>query len=207
MTEAERVAQRARRGRAAFVAVGVLLCVGVTYAIVENFDQDTRITKVEKSPCLDAPAGKPCQKSKRKSDRKRSIADTCIAFWKVGYPCPRPGSEAAAVVPVREGGDALQQPSSTAHEQPGPSGGRDEGSEGDRTPKPTDPAGADFVPTGSETAHTESEPHSSAASPGIADPLKTPPGLLTPTVDKVSPVAKPVIEKVCDVAAKAANLC
>jgi hypothetical protein len=37
--------------------------------------------------------------------------------------------------------------------------------------------------------------------------LNTPPGLLTPTVEKVPPVAAPVIEKVCDVAKKAAHLC
>ncbi|HXS32235.1 MAG TPA: hypothetical protein VN758_00505 [Solirubrobacterales bacterium] len=116
MTEVDRVVSRARRGRTIFVGLFILLCLsGIAYAIVVNFQQDTKITKVERSACAQAPASRECQKVKRRSDRQRSIADTCIAFWKVGYRCPAPSSGISA--PAR-GGDALQP--APAGQQPPP---------------------------------------------------------------------------------------
>ena len=121
--EAERIVTRAGRGRAVFalgVAAIFLIAVaalgGAIVANVVNFEQDTKITNVERTACAKAPNSEECQRVKRRSDRARSVADSCIAFRKVGYPCPRPGSRVS--LPVASGGDALQPAS--AGQQPSP---------------------------------------------------------------------------------------
>jgi|GEM_PF-3354583 len=166
MTEAERVVSRARRGRAVFVGLVALLCFGgIAWAIVVNFEQDTKITRVERSACAQAPASAECQKVKRRSDRKRSIADTCIAFWKVGYPCPKPGSgvTAASADTTQPGADALQ---------------------------PAD-VGQETAPTGSETGTTGDigAGHGEGTSDGPKDGTKAPakPPAPSPQAESGSP--------------------
>lgn len=120
MTDVERTVSRARRGRAIFVGAIALVCTATTFAIVD-IGQESRISNVERSTCVKDPAGRPCQRVKRQSDRNRSIADTCIAFWKVGYPCPAPNSGVSAPA---QGGDAVQPASAGQQPAPAPAGGK-----------------------------------------------------------------------------------
>jgi len=125
MTEIERIVDRAKRGRVLFIGAIAALCLlvigAVAFAIVVNFQQDTKITKVERSACAKAPGSAECQRIRRLTDRKRNIADTCIAFFKVGYPCPAPGSGVKA--PAVRGGDALQPAQAGQQPAPAPAGG------------------------------------------------------------------------------------
>jgi hypothetical protein len=99
MTELERVVSRAKWGRGLFVGAISVICLAVAgaiiFAIVVNFQQEKKITRVEQSACAQAPSSKECQQVKRESDEAQSIADTCIAFWKVGYACPAPKNSTA----------------------------------------------------------------------------------------------------------------
>ncbi len=99
MTEVERIVSRAKRGRLIFGASIATLCLlviaGVAFAIVVNFQQETKITQVQHSACEVDAAGKECQQTRRESSRAANIATTCIPFFKAGYPCPKPGSTAA----------------------------------------------------------------------------------------------------------------
>jgi hypothetical protein len=169
MTEVERIVSRARRGRALFVSAIALLCLAAVgaggYAIAVNVDQDSQITKVERFSCAKAPASTECQKTKRRSDRHRSIADTCISFWKVGYACPAPDS--GVTVRSMRGGDA-SQPAPTAGQpsEPPASGGNGEGA----PPK----GGSDETPAPDKTAAGESPPSTTGA--GASPPPSTTPG-------------------------------
>lgn len=48
--------------------------------------EDTRdkvVKVINKSPCYTDVDGKPCQRTKRKSDEERSVSSTCVLFYKV----------------------------------------------------------------------------------------------------------------------------
>lgn len=75
------------------VSAAILAIAIATTAYVTNLQQDTEIQQV--SACQVHPAGVNCQKAKQESSEAASVYVTCIAFWKTGYPCPKPGSEAA----------------------------------------------------------------------------------------------------------------
>lgn len=77
------------------VAGAIIAIIGATFAVVVNVKQGRDITRVEHSACATEPAGALCQRVKRESDEAQSIRDTCRSFWKVGYPCPKPGTEEA----------------------------------------------------------------------------------------------------------------
>lgn len=98
----------------------------------------------------------------------------------------------SAKVPPPEGGDALQQPSSTAHQPSGPRGGGGPGKGGSGPP-------ASHTPVG--------EP---GAAPEVPTPVATEPGHepepileVTPTLDGV----KSTVEGVCAAADRLADLC
>jgi hypothetical protein len=100
MTEVEKIVSKADRARLVFVAAIAGACflavAALGVAIVANVVNARQDTKLERfSACEDDPGGDLCQRIKRESDEARSIKDTCRSFWKVGYPCPRPGSKAA----------------------------------------------------------------------------------------------------------------
>ncbi len=136
MTELERVVSRAKWGRGLFVGAISVICLAlisaIAFAIVVNFQQETKITRVEQSACAQDPTSGECQKVKRESDEAQSIADTCIAFWKVGYACPRPGSMAEQRQINRRAG--LVDPAGGAAIDPGP-----EPDGGDGALAPADP--------------------------------------------------------------------
>lgn len=208
MTEVERIVSRAKRGRAVFVGVITLLCIAGAFVVVD-IGQESRIANVERSSCVKDPAGKSCQRVKRQSDRNRSIADTCIAFWKVGYPCPKPGTGRSIAGP--QGGDAPQPAS--AGQQPAPAPAGDTGgtkppkSGSGRGPAPHNPTGDEPsappessppmppspAPTSESPAPTSPAPAAQTPSPGVEP---EPPGLLTPALTKV-----------CSVADELAHLC
>jgi hypothetical protein len=206
MTEVDRVVSRARRGRAVFVGLFALVCFGgIAWAIVVNFQQDTKITKVERSACAQAPASRECQKVKRRSDRQRSIADTCIAFWKVGYRCPAPSSGIS--VPPR-GGDALQP--APAGQLPAPAPAGDDGST--RPPQkggnddvdplppssPNQPAGEEpaVQPSPSPATTPTGEPAPAPSTPAVPPEPESAPGLLDPALTTV-----------CSIVDRIAHLC
>jgi hypothetical protein len=160
MTEVERIVSRAKRGRAVFVGAIGFICIAVTFAIVD-IGQESRITNIERSACVKDPAGEACQRSKRQSDRQRSLADTCIAFWKAGYPCPKPGSKASRrVVEPALAGEGRPQSASAP-----PLG------DSDSDPTPANPAsGGDVAPGKGEPGGLggghESPPKPPQSSPG-----------------------------------------
>jgi len=172
MTEVERIVSRAKRGRLLFIAVIIILCVlligGVIYSIVVNVQQDTKITQVQHSACEVDAAGRECQQTRRESSRAANLATTCIVFWKAGYPCPKPGSEAARKGVVADSGNSPsgqpspgKQPGGSEEEKPPKGGGgghaapRHPGSH--RPPAPQHPGG--------EVAPAPAPPSSPAPAP------------------------------------------
>lgn len=205
MTEVERIVSRARRGRAVFVGLFALLCVGgIAYAIVVNVQQGQQITRVERSACAKAPGGAECQRIRRRTDRQRNIADTCIAFWKVGYRCPAPSSGIS--VPT-QGGDALQPASAGQSPAPAPAG--DDGStrppqggDGDDDAGPPPPSSNDQA-TGGEPAPKASPPTSA----GTTASESTSPPATAPEPESAPGLLDPVLSTVCSIADHIAHLC
>lgn len=119
-------ARSVRRMRSASWVFGIAVVIALVFgiwAVVVNSQQDTRITRVERrSACEEDPTSFQCQHTKQEASRAASIYTNCISFRAVGYPCPKPGS-GITVKPSEEGGGALQQPSNTAPQQPGPEPG------------------------------------------------------------------------------------
>ena len=199
MTEVEQVVSRARRGRALFGAAIAALCVllisGVMFAIVVNFQQGGDITQVERSACAKSPASRECQRVRRETDKARTIRDTCIAFWKVGYACPAPGS--GVTVPTG-GGDASQPASAGQPPAPALAGNRggaqppDEATKlpGDGQPPAAAPPASQPVFDPPPASPAPSQPPQPAADP------PEPPGLLTPALTRV-----------CSIADRLAHLC
>ena len=206
MTEVERIVTRAKRGRAAFVGVTALLCIAATFAVID-IGQESRITKVERSTCVKEPAGDLCQKSKRQSDRNRSIADTCIAFWKVGYPCPKPGTGRS--IAATQGGDAFQP--APAGQSPPPAGG----TEGAKPPKGGTPAphepGSHGPPAPPSPGASGEQSHPSPAPTAIAPPAPSLPPPAAPSSPEPEPetpgLLAPALTMVCSLADQLAYLC
>jgi hypothetical protein len=114
-----------RRLRAAGWLFGLGLVLAIAFgawAVTVNFFQETEIRKVQ-SACAADPDSDNCQTVKRESDEARSIADTCIGFWKVGYPCPRPGSSAATKRSAPAIAPGTPSPAPAASSPPSSSGG------------------------------------------------------------------------------------
>jgi hypothetical protein len=153
MTEAERVATRAKPARLLFIAAFLVLA-GLLLALF------LRGESTRQAACVERPAGKSCQRSKRESDRARSVRDTCISFWKVGYACPAPDS--GVTIRSLEGGGASQPAHAGQPTEPAPAGGNE--------PKAPD-GGADTTPTPTPSAPTS--PASEPAPPPAAalDPV------------------------------------
>jgi len=169
---------------------------------------------VQRAPCLSEPAGVACQESKRVSDRKRSIADSCIAFRKVDHAgrllrltrcverSSRPRSlNTDAVRSAEPSGDASQpapvadQPSEPGVRPGGGGGGTDR-----RTDQPSRP-NAPSVPDQSSPATptpasaAPAEPPASVSTPPAAPPASTPP----------SDPGKPTIEEVGEMVQETGN--
>lgn len=211
MTEVERIVSRARRGRAVFVGVVVLLCLGATFAIVD-IGQESRITNVERSTCAKDPAGEPCQRTKRQSDRNRSIADTCIAFWKVGYACPKPGSKTtSSPAPRASEPTGADQPSAL---QPtfdnGGSGPPNDGA--DKEPKPKH-AGSNESPappdpgTGGEASPAAPVPTPGVTAPGGSASTPDPAEESGPVTSTLGDVGDTVHTTVCSLAERLLQHC
>jgi len=187
MTEdVERMVTRARRGRALLMVAGGLVCFaafaglgGAIFANVVNGQQDTKLERF--SACEDDPGGKLCQRIKRESDEARSIKDTCRNFWKVGYPCPKPGSKAAArqvrSTPAgelgTEGGGEEGAPAATAApaSPPSPADGNSGAGEGTPAKHPANPKAPEVeAPTGKPAGEG-----GAATDPGAAATIEGPP--------------------------------
>jgi hypothetical protein len=205
MTEVERIVTRAKRGRVVFVGVIALLCIAVTFAIVD-IGQESRIANVERSTCVKDPAGKPCQRVKRRSDRNRSITDTCIAFWKVGYRCPAPNS--GVTVRSIRGGDASQPAHAGQQPAPAPAGGK----EGSKPPRgDTDGAPTPHKP-GSHKPRAPQPPGNAPTAPASAPPTtppapSTPSTPMTPEPEPPGLLDNPALSTICAVADRLAHLC
>jgi hypothetical protein len=118
-------------GRATFrvcvLALATLCVGGAIFAIIVNFGQEARITRVEHSACQKDAASHECQQTKREAARAANLVTTCIPFWKAGYPCPKPGSTAAQRQVRRQAqagsGSAQRLDSEPAPESSGTTGG------------------------------------------------------------------------------------
>jgi hypothetical protein len=215
MTEAEGIAERAARARLVFgIALGGVcllavagLVVGILASVVNarQGDDITNVTRRVESACAVNASGEKCQQIKREADEERSVRDTCIAFWKVGYSCPAPSS--GVRLPAAAGGDALQP--AQAGQQSAPTSVGDEGDQGDEqphssvpqpkgSPPPLQPAGK-VAPAPSSTPAAQGEPESpgppTTSSPE-PEPEHSEPGVLDP-----------VLTGVCSLADLLAHLC
>lgn len=220
MTEVEQTVTRVRRARVSFqLAIGAvcLAALGAAlFAVVKNAQQDTDITSVTQkvnSACESNASGKKCQRVKREGDEARSIRDTCVAFWKVGYACPKPGSAAAerqvrstsagssapsggggASAPVSAGGGGDLAPASPGGgDAPAP---QDSGSDPALAPPKGDVAAPS--PTASSPASSPSSGGSTVTNPPPAvtsppAPAPDPPGLIQSTVDRVDDAVTPTV--------------
>lgn len=181
MTEGEQLVKRAKRAKR-LVSVGaivlVVAAIGATFAVIVNFMQSGDISRIERSACAKDPASETCRRIARESAEARSIRDTCIAFWKVGYPCPRPNSGAS--LPVVGGGDASQPAHAGQPSSPAPAGDRggtqDDGDGQPKKPKAHSPP----VSPAPEVAPGPAGPPGPSST--ADDAPKTPPGLLDPAL-------------------------
>lgn len=198
----ERAEEELRRARRAkhLVTLGALVLSGAaiasTFAVVVNFMQSGDISRIEKSACGKSPSGKECKKVSREAAEARSIRDSCIPFWKVGYPCPAPDSGVS--IPKTRRGDAarpaqagqLAAPAG-AGDRGGGSGGVDKqnhggGQRGDG--HPTKPPAQSQPPAASPPKSAPGEPGPTgppgppAPPPKAEEAPETPPGLLDPAL-------------------------
>lgn len=174
-------ARRERRETRRFwgaLTIAIVAIAGAAWAVVgteQNHKEITEVkTRVEHSACQVDAAGQECQRTKQESSQAASVYTTCIAFKKVGYICPKPGSQAAkrevqstseSVRSSEQGsGQKGVMPSTpeSGHSQPGPTTG------------PTE-----------QPASTPSPPESSA--PEATHPIR----------ETVEAVTGPVKEAVC----------
>jgi len=187
---------RNQRRNFAFAVISVLAVLAAGYAIAVNFQQDTKITRVEHSACQEDPHGKECQKTKLEAARAANIYVTCVPFWKAGYRCPKPGSPAAQRRAIQAKSKEVQNleegaPTSHAEQPASPVGGTDVSSPpkggGDETPGPTTTSPGPAVPspapspttTGSSAgdgASSEPEPEVDQEEPQETEQVK--PGLI-----------------------------
>jgi hypothetical protein len=208
MTEVEKIVTRARRARVLFgLAIGVVCIMivaalaGAIIANVVNVQQDTKITRVERrSACEGNAASEECQQTKREAAKAANLYTTCIAFWKAGYRCPAPGSNAAER--TAKGGGATQQPSSTAHQPPSPHAGGSPGGHGTQKHPPASHPTSPPVSPPSQPTPPPAAPEPSL--PPQASPNAEPPGL-----NHAEPpgLLKPALESVCSIADRVAHLC
>ena len=183
----------------------------VAIAVVGGRGENTRdkVTKVVNSPCYKDVGGKPCQKTKQRSDEERSVASTCVLFYKVDKggkllrftKCPVERSRGPSLksnAPAASPGGGAG-PTSTL--QPGPRNegssedvgagkqrGSDEGGSGGRG-EPTAPAPSpDPVPAES------TPPGRSGDAPGNPDPPATPTGTVPATVEATGRAVGGIVE-------------
>lgn len=141
------------------VTFGLLIGLFVAIAVVGYRGEDTRhVTDliVKESPCTAAPGSVECQRTKRESDRERSLRDTCIPFKRA---LTRDAYRTATKCPHWRG--VVAQNSPNASQQPGP--------------RPGAPS-VDDVPVGTPDTDKPSapEPPSSPANPS-PPPAPVPP--------------------------------
>ena len=179
------------------LGVAILAIAAATWAVVKNGEQDRQITQVQHSACEVDAGGRECQRSKRESSRAANLATTCIAFWKAGYPCPKPDSRAAQrqLQMNSKGVQSLELPKtdepsqentpSVTHQSPGigqvvgspqaPSTPHN-GSNTPSAPKPTEPTS---VPPSRQPPSSHAEQSTEGAEPPASEPpAPTPSGLI-----------------------------
>lgn len=164
-------------GRTAFrlsvLALATLCVGGAVFAIIVNFQQDQKITRVEHSACQADPDGRECQQTKLEAAKAASIYVTCVPFWKAGYPCPKPGSAAAKRRERREVGN----PKAVQGLETGPKPAAKE--------QPTSPPRPEQQHVGSGKSkaphHKTSEP--AQVEPPISAPTETAPSAASPDED------------------------
>jgi hypothetical protein len=240
MTEVEKTVSKVRRARVLFgVAIGAICLmavagfVGAILATVVNVQQDTKITRVEKSSaCETDPAGAECRAVKRKSDEARPARDFCIGAEKIDH-----DGELLALTTCREArhrharaaADALTRGAGGEGEATAPASG---GSRGDVAPAspgsgdapapqgpggdpaPGPPKGGSDTPSPAPTASSPppsaSPDGSTATNPPSAVTLPTSPapanqpGLIQSTVQGVDEAVTPTV---CAVAELLRHLC
>lgn len=109
------------------LGLAIIAIFGATWAVVVNTRQDSTITRL--SQCEQNAQSAACQDLRERAAKAQTLAVACITLEQAGYPCPKPGSDAAKAVhaagdnPTRhQGGDAPSTGTSPGS-QPGPSGG------------------------------------------------------------------------------------
>lgn len=187
MTNAERIARRARVGRTVFVVAFGLIALGTTFAIYRG--EDTRQI-INASPCVDEPNSRECQKVREAVLRAEDPSITCIIFRNVGYPCPNPDAKPRNAS-SREGNYSSEQVSTQG-------GGRSNTG----NPPPSQPGPPSGGPPDSGEPPVTTPPPSN---PPVSNPPQSPPpttsdqSFLDETVDGATDV-------VCDIASPLAPL-
>lgn len=107
------------------VTLAVLVALGIgTVALVFGIHNETKLTKIEQTPCAKDPNSRACQQLRAEVEEHANVRVNCIPFHRAGYECPKPGSalaeEQEEVMPSKpESGTSLSAPPSTgAPEQP-----------------------------------------------------------------------------------------
>lgn len=166
--------------------IGVVLAIVLgIWAVTTNFFQSADIRTVTRkvdSDCERNPSGKACQRTKQRSDERRSLASACVLFEKVDREgrLLRTTRCGKSVASISEGGEA-QNPQ-TGSQQPGPRGGGESVGAGrggrDEKSEPGTPSGGEQPPASPGRGE---EPIPAPASPGASDepgrasePLPTP---------------------------------
>lgn len=190
--------------------LGIVL-IGIVALRGEN-TRDKVVTVVN-SPCFKDVGGKPCQKTKQRSDEERSVPSTCVLFYKVdkggkllrltkcevekpGGPTVEPGEVATttggADPPKSGGGDADHQPAPKGHEQPSPQAGGHEKPEGAVDPDTGPPPSA--KPSASEG---NPEPSPSPDTHDEKGPVEAAGQVVTETTEAAAGLLEETGEAVC----------
>jgi hypothetical protein len=175
------------------------------WAAVVNERQGDQITRVERTPCVEAPAGEACAVMRAEVAKAEPLRGPCTSYQRVtgvrGRNCAhffvdRAGDGVREAVSSR-GGDALQT-GSTGHQQPGPRGGGQQG--GSRGPSAPGNSGGDSGPAPNTGGSGGEQDRSSQTSTGAGDPAPPAPPAAPPAspgpVEHASSTAQEAVEGV-----------
>lgn len=199
MTEAEKIRETerivskgdwARRVAIIGAVIGPIAVAIAIYSAAVNVQQGGDINRIEKTACAKDATSEECQRVSRKAAEARSIADTCIAFWKVGYPCPAPGTR--DIPAGRDGSSGEVFKPSPFTTVPG-DGSANQGARGDPKPVSQGQGGQDEVEPGQDNPNsqtpaggdTSAPPTTIIVNPGASPPASSPPAAETATGNEV----------------------
>lgn len=201
----------------AIALVGSVVFLAAVIAIVTWRGEDTRSIVTRVSACERDPGGQDCQRIRREAEKGETLRDACRRFWRVGYPCPKPGTgKTISSLRSTRGGDALQ-PASGGQE---PASGSPEASDpptkhkppADRDPDDVGEGDDQVVPPAAQTnAPASIDTPGNGNGPPADSPAAEAPSLVGdvtgPLGGAIDDVGKGVDKALCPVVDRLAGLC